>query len=969
MIEQAKKILKSVFGYDQFISLQQDVIENVLRGRDTLAVMPTGGGKSLCYQVPAILLEGLTVVVSPLISLMKDQVDQLSQLEIPGVLLNSALPSHVYRSHVDSIRRGEAKLLYAAPETLLKPNVLDLLESVPVACLAIDEAHCISEWGPDFRPEYRQLTEIRARMDGAVCIALTATATPRVRADILKSLGFDDANEFVASFDRENLLIRVSPKQDPLRQTMEFLNKFPKESGIIYCSTRKQVDDLCAGLQASGFSACPYHAGLSEAERSENQERFVRDEIRIIVATIAFGMGINKSNVRFVLHHDLPKNIESYYQEIGRSGRDGMRAECLLLFSYGDIHKIKFFISQKEGLEKRAANLQLNAMVQFAESDVCRRIPLLGYFGETFAREECGMCDNCLAGDQETTDITIPAQKFLSCVKRTGECFGTMHIIDVLRGSKATKVMKHGHDRLSTYGIGKEYSREQWLQLARQFLHKGLMVQDPQFGGLGLTQRAWDVFRGKETVSGRLDAPREPEMAPGKNAPGESAEGRTLQYDGQLFEILRRKRKELADEANVPPYVVFSDKTLAEMATFFPQTSESMLEINGVGKAKLEKYGPVFLDIIDDYCRDHPVERPARKLAPSPVSESGQPGQRKRPVLIGEAFNGGKSVEQLAKECNVKRVTVLDHLFTYIQEGHALRSEGLLPLVTTLSDSERSRALEAFERHGLQFLRPVFEALGGQIGYEDLKILRLYYLSLQEPGVQAAGRGTVQSGRYSKQIVCLANSRKRSGYCVAGKERLPKGIGGWIRPVGREGSGELSASNLEMGNGEVPRLLDIITVHLEGCCPHEYQSENHLIAEGRWIRNGALPLSQVDSLRDEVDRLWINGFHSHNGLNDRMPLELVNRFLASSLLFIRPQDLRIKVAEGSRGLKKVRAELTYKGEDYCLPVTDPMVEARYLPKALGCYPVEGAQPYVTVSISEPFEGSCYKLIAGIIPRP
>jgi ATP-dependent DNA helicase RecQ len=722
MIEQAKHILKSVFGYDRFISLQREVIENVLGGKDTLAVMPTGGGKSLCYQIPALLLEGLTIVVSPLISLMKDQVEQLAEQGVGAASLNSSLSAQEYLGNVGRIRRGEAKLLYVAPETLLKPQLQSLLESIPVACLAIDEAHCISEWGPDFRPEYRQLAEVRARLPQAVCIALTATATPRVREDIRTCLGFPTSSEFIAGFNRENLLIRVIPKDHPRRQVMDFLKRFPNESGIIYCRTRKGVDDLGALLQSEGFSACPYHAGLAESERHRNQERFVRDEVLIMVATIAFGMGINKSNVRFVLHYDLPQNIESYYQEIGRAGRDGMPAECLLLFSYADIHKAKALIANKEGLEKRAATLQLNAMVQFAESDGCRRTPLLGYFGEVFSEAPCNMCDHCLAGERELTDLTIPAQKFLSCVKRTGECFGANHIIEVLRGSKASKVLQRGHERLSTYGIGLEYSRKQWWQVARQLLHKGLMVQDPEFGGLSLTPGAWEVFKGKEAVFGRLDAPSEAEQAP-----LEAAAGQPAQHDPQLFELLRQKRKELADTAGVPPFVIFSDRTLAAMATYFPQTLEDMLDLHGIGQTKLERYGELFLAIIRDYCREQQIEPSSRRPAEAPPV---RPREERsgRQVLIGEAFNAGRSVESLAREFNVKPARVLHHLFHYLQAGHALRSEGLIEIMT-LPDEQRQRVLELFEELGAEFLRPIFEALNGEVGYDDLHILRLYYLS------------------------------------------------------------------------------------------------------------------------------------------------------------------------------------------------------------------------------------------------
>ncbi|MBW2193302.1 MAG: ATP-dependent DNA helicase RecQ, partial [Deltaproteobacteria bacterium] len=437
MIKQAKNILKTVFGYDGFISLQADVIENVLNKRDTLAIMPTGGGKSLCYQIPAQIFPGLTVVVSPLISLMKDQVQQLVEYGVATALLNSSLSPGEYRRNVERIQQKRAKLLYLAPETLLKPNIIELLSAIDVACLAIDEAHCISEWGHDFRPEYRRLIDVKTRFCDAVCMALTATATERVREDIRRSLGFSASNEFVASFNRENLFIRVVEKERPLIQTVQHLNKFPDQSGIIYCLTRQQVDDLYAALKAEGFSVLPYHAGLNEMQRKRNQERFIRDDVLIMVATIAFGMGINKPNVRFVIHYDLPKNIESYYQEIGRAGRDGLRSECLLLFGYGDIHKIKHFINQKNEKEKRVSGIHLNALLRFAESIDCRRIPLLTYFGEDPPKEKCNMCDNCLAGDTELADLTIEAQKFLSCVKRTRERFGMGHIIDVLRGSQA----------------------------------------------------------------------------------------------------------------------------------------------------------------------------------------------------------------------------------------------------------------------------------------------------------------------------------------------------------------------------------------------------------------------------------------------------------------------------------------------------------------------------------------------------
>ncbi len=430
-------ILKETFGYDTFRPLQREVIENVLARRDTLAIMPTGGGKSLCYQIPALLFEGLTVVVSPLISLMKDQVEQLRAFGVPALFLNSSLAPQEYQENMDYIRRGEVKLLYVAPESLLTPRILSLLDSIQVDCLTIDEAHCISEWGHDFRPEYRQLVAVRQRFPKAVCLALTATATERVRQDIRTTLKFASSNEFIASFNRENLYIEVVRKRDPIEQTIQILEKHKDQSGIIYCFSRRQVDELAAYLAAQEYSVRPYHAGLEDAERKANQETFIRDDAQIIVATIAFGMGINKPNVRFIIHFDLPKSIESYYQEIGRAGRDGLPAHCTLLFNYSDVAKINYFIDQKEGNEKQVAIGHLDAIVRYAEDELtCRRKPLLNYFGESYEAQSCSNCDNCTSAPTELTDITIYAQKFLSCVKRADERFGAGHITDILLGSR-----------------------------------------------------------------------------------------------------------------------------------------------------------------------------------------------------------------------------------------------------------------------------------------------------------------------------------------------------------------------------------------------------------------------------------------------------------------------------------------------------------------------------------------------------
>ncbi|HFQ93600.1 MAG TPA: DNA helicase RecQ [Anaerolineae bacterium] len=720
----AQSLLKKVFGYDEFRSLQADIIQNVLDKRDSLAVMPTGSGKSLCYQLPALMFPGLTVVVSPLISLMEDQVAQLREAGVTAVYLNSTLSYQEYLYTTNQIRSGAVKLLYVAPETLLRPETLNLLQQIRVDCLTIDEAHCISEWGHDFRPEYRQLADVRRRLPTAVSLSVTATATGRVRQDVKSSLGIADADEFVASFDRENLFLAVEPKSGGVQQLLAFLEAHKEQAGIVYCATRKQVDNLTQQLSNLGWPVLPYHAGLDAQTRRQNQRRFSYEEGIVMIATIAFGMGINKSNVRFIVHYDLPKNLESYYQQIGRAGRDGLRADCLLLFSYGDAQNINYFIMQAAPGQQAGARARLEAMIRFAETNVCRRRPLLDYFGETYQADNCDMCDNCQAEEEELADLTIPAQKFLSCVKRTGEYFGASHIIDVLRGSRSQKVLKRRHDRLSTYNIGGEFSKKEWQYLARQFIQQGLLAQDMEHGSLKLTPKAYAVFKG-EKVMGALP---QRETAVTYRA-AETA------HDPALFARLRQKRAELASAANVPPYVIFSDRSLVEMAAWFPHSRQGFAQLYGVGQAKLEKYADEFLPIIREYCREHDLEEKKR-----PAAAAGAPAQRiarsagsNRTTEVGEAFNAGQSVPEIAQAYGVKERTVLNHLWKYVQGGRPLRSDSLLER-SQLSAETRQRVLDAFAELGTDFLRPVYESLNETVSYDELHLLRLYVVATQKTG-------------------------------------------------------------------------------------------------------------------------------------------------------------------------------------------------------------------------------------------
>ena len=717
-LAEARRVLKRVFGYDEFRPLQADIIQNILNRRDSLAIMPTGSGKSMCFQLPALLFPGLTVVVSPLISLMEDQVMQLRQAGVPAAFLNSTVAYESYVHIQQQIRDGRIKLLYTSPETLLRPETLVMLDECRVDCLTIDEAHCISEWGHDFRPEYRQLVQVRHRLPDAVCLAVTATATDRVRRDIKLTLAVGDADEFVSSFNRENLFLSVSPREDGLAQTIEFLEGHRGESGIIYCTTRERVDTLAAHLAALGWGALPYHAGLDNATRRENQRRFSHDEATIIVATIAFGMGINKSNVRFVIHHDLPKDLENYYQQIGRAGRDGLPADCLLLFSRQDAMTITFLTDRDNPTQRAAAAARLQAMISFAETNGCRRRPLLAYFGDSEVPVKCDRCDNCLAGDSVLVDLTVPAQKFLSCVVRTGQIFGASYIIDVLRGSKRKELLERGHERLSTYDIGHEFTKKQWQQLARQFVSNGLLVQDMDHGSLKLTPTGRTVLKGEAFLGAAPTAERPILRSP---IPQE--------YDTRLFEMLRKARLEMAREADVPPFVIFSDASLREMVIYYPQSPESFLEIQGVGAVKLERYGERFLDIIKSYCQENGItekskDRTIFESRPNRVPVKGS--SRRQEVL--DIYRQGNTVSEIAEMFDIKPKSAAIYLWESVLAGESINPDGLLA-ESQLSPDDLSRVLQAFDELGSERLKPIFDSLQESISYDELHLIRLYYVA------------------------------------------------------------------------------------------------------------------------------------------------------------------------------------------------------------------------------------------------
>src|SRR5476649_2404765 len=634
--------LKDTFGYDSFRPLQEEIIRDSLAGRDVFALLPTGGGKSLCFQLPALARDGLTVVVSPLIALMKDQVDALQASGIAATFLNSSLAAGEGRERLRGLHNGKFRLLYVAPERLMLSGCLSDLQRWNVNLIAVDEAHCISEWGHDFRPEYRQLAQLRELFPKVPFMALTATATGRVREDIVTHLKLREPKIYVASFNRPNLTYRVIPKNKPYDQLLNFLRARPKENGIVYCMSRKSTESVAANLSEDGVKAKPYHAGLAPKERSEHQELFLRDDVRVVCATIAFGMGINKPNVRFVVHYDLPKNIEGYYQETGRAGRDGLPGECVLLFSAGDAMKQTFFINQMPGRqEQQIARAQLQQMVHYAECASCRRSELLAYFGEEFSADGCGACDNCLS-PRETFDGTIAAQKFLSCVYRirekNGFGVGLNHVVEVLTGADTEKIRKWNHTQISTFGIGKEHSRPEWAAIGRELIRLGFLRQTTEkFSVLELTNegRAALKERRKVTLTKPVTAPETKVHHVGE-----------ITCDEVLFERLRELRKKLADERDVPAYIIFSDVSLRQMARNYPESESDFARISGVGEKKLREFGEVFLNEIALHLATNPRQIFAEESFTAPPMRKTSLNDTTRETL--RRFRAGETVEQIA---------------------------------------------------------------------------------------------------------------------------------------------------------------------------------------------------------------------------------------------------------------------------------------------------------------------------------
>ncbi len=704
MLNDLEAALKHFFGYDSFRVGQRKIIEEALNNQDLLVIMPTGGGKSLCFQLPALLKEGLTIVVSPLIALMKDQVDSLQDNGIGATFLNSTLDYNEERSRQQAILAGKIKLLYVAPERLLTEKFQAFLHqihhSIGLNAIAIDEAHCVSEWGHDFRPEYRQLKRLRSQFSQTPIFAFTATATKRVQEDIIQQLGLRNPHVHLSSFNRPNLNYEVKSKEkNSYYQLLKDIRQ-QSGSGIVYCLSRRRVEEVALKLKHDGIDALPYHAGLEADVRTYNQTRFLRDDVRVIVATIAFGMGINKPDVRFVFHYDLPRSLESFYQESGRAGRDGETAKSILFFSFGDLKKVDYLIEQKpDPNEQRIARQQLNQVVDYAEGTACRRTIILRYFGERFSGN-CGKCDNCL-DPKPTEDWTIEAQKFLSCMVRCRERFGMMHLIDVLRGSRNKKVQQYGHHLVSTYGIGKDKSIDEWKMLVRSLLHQGLISEtNDGYRILRLNKRSWEILKKQRSVT----------IAVSKKKIGK---GKTKYNPRQaeaeiLYKRLKVLRKQIADLQSVAPYVIFADSSLKLMSQLQPKNKAEFSKISGVNNHKLQQYGDKFLSVIQDFTQSQQLPKPL-------------PNKSQMTTL--QLHQQGLNIEEIAKKRGFAVSTICTHL------GELLEMNQPVALNQLVKPERQKTVIEAIDKHGEQSLKTLKEALGEYYSYDEIKLVRGWWRS------------------------------------------------------------------------------------------------------------------------------------------------------------------------------------------------------------------------------------------------
>ncbi|MDK0571707.1 DNA helicase RecQ [Clostridium perfringens] len=712
-MNRAKEILKSFYGYSEFRKGQENIINEIISGNDVVAIMPTGGGKSICYQIPALILEGVTVVISPLISLMKDQVDAINSMGIESAYINSTLSNEEINNIFQSVKDGHIKILYVAPERLESMEFLNLVSNIDISQVAVDEAHCVSQWGHDFRSSYKFIGRfINLLRKRPVVSAFTATATEEVRKDIVKLLELNNPKVFVSGFDRDNLKIIIEKGVNKVHYILDYLKENKDVSGIIYCATRKEVDSLCELINSRGIGCTKYHAGLSDVERKENQEDFVFDKVSVMVATNAFGMGIDKPNIRYVIHNNMPKNIEGYYQEIGRAGRDGEKSECILIFSPGDVQTQKYIIETGTLNPERKINelSKLQTMMDLVYSNGCYRRFILNYLGEDL-EEDCHNCSNCEM-EGELVDKTIDAQKVISCVYRMKRPFGIGVIIDVLRASKNKKIIDLGLDQLSTYGIMKDYSKEGLKDFINTLISHRYIDYIGEYPVVRLNQSSIDILKGNEKVMFK-----------------EKIKAKRVSKNNELFDLLRSLRREIASEEGVPPYIVFGDNTLKEMSVRIPINESQLSEISGVGEKKILKYGEQFLNVIKEYVKVNNIEvqwESGLKINKDELEEkfkkgNGKDGKKKSFEITIDMLREGDKFHTIAKERELSITTVLSHIQQYLEEGNKIDFE--IDFDSLFSKREEELVLDAIDKVGYSKLKPIKENLEEDVSYEKIRFI------------------------------------------------------------------------------------------------------------------------------------------------------------------------------------------------------------------------------------------------------
>lgn len=930
MAQNPVEVLKKYFGYDDFRENQLEIIKKVLNGEDAFVLMPTGSGKSICYQIPAILCRGMGVIISPLIALMEDQVKALQQNGVKAAYLNSTLSFQEVQSIQRRAAAGRLDVLYVAPERLLTPDFQHFLTHVSPGLFAIDEAHCVSQWGHDFRPEYLRINEVTDTFPDTPRMALTATADSVTRKDILEKLDLRQANVFISSFDRPNIHYQVQVKNRDKHQLINFIrSKHPEASGIVYARTRKRTENIAEWLSQRGVHALPYHAGLPPEVRMENQKRFQENRIRVIVATIAFGMGIDKPDVRFVAHVDLPASMEAYYQETGRAGRDGLPADAWMVYSLSDVTALRRLFQLSEGSDefKNILRQKLEALLGYCESVVCRRKLILNYFGETHDGG-CQCCDNCLT-PIDTWDGTVAAQKALSCVYRTGERFGAHHLIRVLMGKKNRQVERWRHDRLKTFGVGQDLDEKTWMSVFRQLLSSGLLSVDMgQMSGFRLTEESWKVLTGEKAVSFRKDMFTKNEKSP--DAPD-------AQKD-LIIGLLRAGKltsAEIGKKVGVSPPTVWAYKaqfTMGKYDTYGGKepTDEDLSTdwepdsaVATFVRQKIEKLGRIE-SVKAHYNDDSLISTYARRMAPK--------------VLNSES----------------KKAEGLHPYFEEIRKKH--------PGAYEPWTEDGDRKLEQDYRNGIS-ISALSKSFGRTRGAIEARIKKLNLTARNEHAVVRPDT----EDPLQKSMVCFAVSRKYQGYCVAGKEMTMGPASPWIRPVSSSAMGELPLKTIQLEDGNTPQFLDIVEFIIKKPLPHYYQAENCLIdGHKKWKKVGCLKPEELVHYCDHMEALWINGHHSSKGTNDRIPIEVANEQCESSLVLIEPQEFSLVLTTGLTFKQTIRAEFGYNGDIYNLSVTDPVVEKVFADRTAGRYTIADRPLYLCISLGEPLEGFCYKLVAGVI---